>query len=280
MRVRAAFAVFLVVGCKPVEEHSLPPEVELVSAGIEPRHKLRYHAAKSTARTLEVAVDMEVTAGEMESVMPSVVMTLSVVVEDVLYDGRMKLRTTVRDVVAHERIISRVAPASLGAPNQAMKGVVMTSTLYRDGRLVDTAVEGGARYDLAALGSSFEQVMVPLPDEPVGVGAVWRSGRPIQQGGMKLKAVSTITVTAMNGDNVSFVVDTQAFGDDQQVKESGVVMDVKDIVGTGKGTGSIDLATLAMTSAVESQLRSEMTAPGETTATPMKMTMTTKVVAR
>lgn len=280
MRVRAAFAVFLVVGCKSVEEHSLPPDVELVSAGIEPRHKLRYHAAKSTARTLEVAVDTDVTAGEMESVMPSVVMTLSVIVEDVLYDGRMKLRTTVRDVVAHERITSRVAPSSLGGPNDAMKGVVMTSTLYRDGRLVDTTIEGGGRYDLAALGNSFEQLMMPLPDEPVGVGAVWRSGRAIQQGGMKLKAVSTITVTAMNGDNVSFVVDTQAFGDDQQVKDGVVFMDVKDIVGTGKGTGSIDLATLAMTSAVETQFRSEMTAPGETTPTPMKMKMTTKVVSR
>ena len=35
----------------------------------------------------------------------------------------------------------------------------------------------------------------PLPDEAVGVGAVWRNSRPIQQNGLALKAVNTITIT-------------------------------------------------------------------------------------
>jgi len=258
----------------------LPPEVQLVATGIEPRQKLRYHAAKSTARTLEVAIDMDVTAGDMESALPHMVMTLSVLVEDVLYDGRMKLRTTVRDVEAHERITSPIAPASLGAPTDAMRGLVMTSTLYRDGHVADASIEGGNQFDVGTLGGNFEQVMMPLPDEPVGVGAVWRSSRPIQQGAMKLKAVSTITVTAMNGDNISFTIDTQAHGDDQVFRDARESMDMKDIVGTGKGKGTIDLATLAMTSELDTDFRSDMTAPGETAPTPMRMQTTTKVIAR
>jgi len=259
-----------------------PPDLQLVSAGNEPRQLLRYHAAKGASEKLELAIELDVSAGSVQSPMPTLVFALSLGVEDVLPDGRMKLRTTITDATARARDESNVVPGALGNALKGLDGIVIASTLSPAGRMTQTTVDTrttpeAIKTQLAALTSSFGQVTMTLPDEPVGVGAIWRSARPIEQSGMKLKAVNTITVTALDGAHLGFTVDTQVHGGDQSVKQDDVTVEIKDIVGTGTGKGTIDLATLATTSELSAELRSEMTATGESAATPMRMKMTTSV---
>lgn len=277
-------------GCKSGEHDRAStqraPDLQIVSAGNEPRRVLRYQLTKGTTQKLELAVDVNVTANDMGGAMPTMVMTLAVTVEDVLPFGA-RLRATVIDATARDRDDTRVDPDVLTGPLALMKGLAITATLTPSGRVVNSKLElgdkqmtGAAKAQLAALGSSFDQLLMPLPDRAVGVGAVWRTSRAIEQSGMKLTAVNAIELTAIEGDKLSFAIDTQIHGDDQTVKQDDLSVEIKDIVGTGKGTGTIDLETLAITNELTSQLRSAMQATGEPDATKMTMAIDTRVTPR
>lgn len=262
------------------------PDLQIVSAGNEPRRVLRYQLAKGTTQALELAVDVSVTADDMGGAMPTMVLALSVAVEDVLPYGA-KLRATVVDAAARDRDDTRVDPDVLSGPLALMKGLAITATLTPSGRVLNSKIElgdkqltGAAKAQFAALASSFDQLLMPLPDRAVGVGAVWRTSRAIEQNGMKLTAVNSVELTAIDGDKLSFAIDTQIHGDDQTVKQDDLSVEIKDIVGTGEGKGTIDLETLAITNELTSQLRSAMQATGETAPTKMTMAIATRVTPR
>lgn len=254
-----------------------PPDLQIVSSGSEPRKQLRYHIPKGTTQGLELTVDMTLNAGEMGGPLPTVVMSMLLAAEDVAADGSVKLRTTVVDAVARDRAESKVAATALTGPLDAMKGIALTSTLASNGRISKAQVEGGKQLppdvqaQLNALTSSFENVLMPMPNEPVGVGAVWRSSREIQQNGLKLTSVNTFSITAMTGETINYSIDTEVHGPDQQITQGGTTVDIKDITGTGGGRGVMKLDRLDFESDLAAEFRSKMSAPGEATPTAMKM---------
>ena len=122
-----------------------------------------------------------------------------------------------------------------------------------------------------------EQVMMPLPNEPVGVGAVWRSSREVETNGMKMTSVNTFSLTKIDGDKLTFTIDTDVHGANQTVKLGSDSLDVSDITGQGGGDGTTTLTSLEMTAVLTAEFRNAMKAPGETTATPMKIVTQTKI---
>ena len=181
-------------GCKSGEHDRAstqrPPDLQIVSAGNEPRRVLRYQLTQGTTQKLELEVDVNVTANDMGGAMPTMVMTLAVTVENVLPIGA-QLRATVLDAAARDRDDTRVDPDVLTGPLALMKGLAITATLTPSGRVLnskiaigDKKMTGAAKAQLAALGSSFDQLLMPLPERAVGVGAVWRTSRAIEQSGM------------------------------------------------------------------------------------------------
>jgi uncharacterized protein DUF6263 len=289
MILRLLLIAAVVFGCKKGDDDGAAvraPDVHVVSAGQEPRQLLRYQAAKGTKRDLELALDIAATAGDMGGPMPTIVLTLSLVIEDVTPQG-MKLRSTVVDAAARDRDDTRVDTKALAGPLDLMKGVVLTTTMAPSGKLTGTTIElgqkqlsGRAKSQLAALTTSFDQLMMTLPGEPVGASAVWRNSRPLEQNGMKLTAVNSVELIGITGDTISYEIDTEVHGDDQVVKQGDMQLDIKDITGTGTGKGTIDLRTLAVTSELDSEFRSSMQAGGEGSAMPMRMTISTKVTPK
>ncbi len=267
---------------KPVE----PPDLQLVSAGSEPRRDLVYKVAKGSKRELEITIDLAIEAGDMGGPLPTIAMSLLVAVEDVQPDGTMKLHTTIVDATAREKIESNIAPNALNGPLEQMKGLALSSTLSPKGRLSKPVVEGGKQLSdavnvqLSSLSASFGDVMMTLPVEPVGIGAVWRSSRAIEQNQLKMTAVNTVTLLALDGDKIGYSIDTTLHGADQKVSLEGQTLDVTDLTGSGGGTGTLGLSTLEVTSELTAELRSKMQAAGETEGTPMKMTLQTKLSSR
>lgn len=286
MRIRLILVAVAMLGCKGDDKGGVASgstDLQIVSAGSEPRRSLHYQATKGAVQQLDVAVDVDVTAGDMGGPMPTIVMTLSLAVDDVLPIGA-RLRSTVVDVTARDRDESRVPAKALSGPLELLEGVVLTTTLTSNGRLVSTKLETGskpmtdsARKPLAALTTSFDQLMMPLPEGAVGVGAVWRNSRPLEQNGMKMTSVNTVTLTSITGDKIAFDLDTALHGDDQTIQQGDLTVDIKNIVGTGHGSGTIDLRTLAITSELTTELRSAMQVPGEAQPTQMKMVIATRV---
>jgi hypothetical protein len=199
----------------------------------------------------------------------------------------MKLRSTVLDATARDRDETRVPDGALTGPLEVLKGIVLTSTMTPNGRVFGTQIDiaskdvpPSAKSQLAALTASVDQLMMPLPDDAVGVGAVWRNSKPLEQNGMKMIAVNSIALTAIEGDKLSFEIDTQVHGEDQTIKQGDLTVEMKDITGTGEGKGSIDLRTLALTSELATEFRSAMQAGGEGSATPMRMGIVTRVTPK
>jgi hypothetical protein len=283
MSIRLLLIAVAWFGCNKGEEPVPRPDLQIVSAGNEPRRVLRYQAPKGTKQQLEIAVDVELTAGDMGGPMPTIAMTLALEVQDVLPTG-VRLRSTVVDATARDRDETRVIPEALSGPLALLKGIVLTTTMTPNGRLYGTKLDPGkkqipdsAKSQLAALTTSFDQLMMPLPDEAVGVGAVWRNSKPLEQNGLKMIAVNSVALTGIDGDKITFEIDTQVHGDDQTIQQGELSVDIKDVTGTGSGKGSIDLRTLALTSELATEFRSAMQAGGEGSATPMKMGIITRV---
>lgn len=290
MHRRLLLIALAVWGCSKGEsdptKHDRAPDLQLVTAGSEPRRVLRYQLAKGTSQKLELAVDVHVEANEMGGAMPTLVLDLAMAVEDILPYGA-QLRATVVEATARDRDETRVAVQSLGRTLDLMKGLALTATLTPSGRVVNSKIEigdkemtGAAKAQLASLASSFENLLIPLPETAVGVGAVWRTSRPIEQNGMKMTAVNSVEVTAIDGNQLSYKLETSIHGADQTITQDGLRLEIKDITGTGKGRGTIDLSSLAVTNELTSELRSAMQATGEATATQLKMAIATRVTPR
>lgn len=283
----SCMAVFAMAACKGNEAPPAPvspPDLQIISAGDAPRRVLRYKPGKGTTQKLEVEIDVNVQAGDMGGPMPTMVIAMTVAVDAVMPTGQMKLRATIDDVTARDNPESKVPAVALAGPLEALKGVAIDALLSPNGRLTGAKVDRGGKElpkdidtQVSSLVASFEQTMMPLPDEPVGVGAVWRNSRAIEQNGMSLKSVNSVSLASIEGDVVTLALDTDIHGQDQTVKQGDLTIEVKDILGNGGGKTRIDLAKLAVTSDLAAEFRSVMTAAGDPQPTTMTMTTVSKV---
>ena len=256
----------------------------MVSAGGEPRQLLRYRPTPNTTQRLEVAIDIVIDAGDMGGPMPTLVMTLGLNIGVALPTGQTPLHATIEGIEARDVPQSQVQAASLAATLEPMKGIAFDTILSPNGRVTGTSIDPRSKalpeptqMSVASLVNGFEQTLMPLPDVPVGPGAVWRNSRPIARDGMTMTAVNSVTLVSVTGSTFSYAIDSTLHGADQTAHEGSDTVEVKDITGTSGGKGSIDLVTLAITSELAAELRTKMSAPGDAEPTPLTMTTTTKV---
>ena len=121
---------------------------------------------------------------------------------------------------------------------------------------------------LNALATSFQQLAIPLPTAPIGVGAEWKTTRTIDQGGMKLTSTTTLDVTSLDATTIGFTLASEIKGADQTVTQGGLSVELKDVGGTATGKGTIDLAKGVTTGELHFDLHSQMAAAGS--STPMR----------
>lgn len=285
--MRYLVATALLVACKSNEKPPGPPPTDLVlvKPGAAPLRAIRYAVPKGTHTTIELATDWKVTAGEIGNVMPTILTTFNVECEDVGANGSMKLRAKLIDATAHERADSAVNPASIATVLDPLKGTTIALSLAPDGRVSPPvfeaagtgsagsgSAEGGSgagsaalTEQLQALAASFQQLAMPLPTAPIGVGAEWRTSRKIEQNGMHLTSVTTLDVTSLDATTVGFTLASEIHGADQTLTQAGMAVELKDVGGTATGKGTIDLAKGVTTGELHFDLHSNMTAAGSST---------------
>jgi hypothetical protein len=262
-----------------------PPDLEIVSAGSDPRTVLRYHPAPGSEQKLEIAIDVDLVAGEIGGPMPTVIVRLTEVVDAVLPTGQVLVHAHIDGTTARETEGSSVPPAAVQGPLAVLDGLSVAAILAPDGRmtathLVRTASEplsAETEQQVASLLTSFESTVMPLPETPVGAGAVWRSSRAIAQNSIHMTAVNTVTLVRIQGDVVDYTLETDVHGDDQSIKQDDLEVAIKDIVGTGTGRGTLDLGKLSVTSELQAMLHTEMSATGDAEPTKLEMTTHTRI---
>jgi hypothetical protein len=258
-----------------------PLAVELTIPGAEPRRLVHYAIAKGTKVPLELAIDANMMMGNLGGPIPTQVFDVEVAIDEVLADGRMQVRTTIVDAHAREVAESKVDVAALVARLTAVKGVAFTGTLSPDGKLVGAHVDSPGKtlppeiaQQADTLMQSFEHVAMPLPHEPIGVGAKWKTTRELEQNGIKTTTINVVDVTALDGEKLSFRLQTELHGVDQTVVMGATPIDVTNLGGSGAGSGTIDLAHFAMTGELVATMHATMTTQGEASGLVFEMKTT------
>lgn len=278
--------LLLWIGCgcggeKPTPAPTDPNGVEVMYAGSEPRRELRYRITKGDKLEVELTIDVELDAGGIGGPLPTVVVGTELVATDVLPDSSMRVRATINSVTSHDVPNSTLSAESMATHMQLLKGMSMSGALLPDGGIRELHAETPAKLppamaqQLETVTRGFQQVSLSLPHLPVGNGAAWRQRKTIEQNGMKLFAVTTIVVTAMDERSFTFTSSTSLGGQDQTVALQGHTIEMTNIGGVGTGKGTIDLTKMVMTGETTLSFHSDMTTAGNTDQ--MGMTMTTRV---
>lgn len=281
MRKILTAALVAIAACKEAAPPPPPPpsDLVLVSPGVLPQQVLRYHAQKGTHTNLEIEVTSAVMAGSETSPSPPLVFALSVVVTDVDATGAMKLTATITDLTTH------ALPDEPGAPRaaldaQAVKGMTIDYTLLPDGTIedvkpADRPLTDTAKEQVAQLTAQLPAIAMPLPSAAVGVGAKWRSSKPIAASGLKLQSVTTIDLVAVKDSQLTYETTSTVHGADQTITAEGEAVVAKGITGQAKGRGSFDLATLSQQTQLDAELHADLTIGSDATAMTMKTSVRT-----
>jgi hypothetical protein len=287
-KITAVMAIAFAVGACSKEDKSNGPGntkatvtaggLEMLSEGAEPKKALRYKVPKGSKTPVEFAMDMDIDAG-MQMSMPTLVMLMDIGVDEVAADGKMKLRSTVTNVTARDRPGASVKASTINGQLDMLNGLAMTATLAPDGTIKDANMEGGKtlpeamKTQMGSMSQNLEQVAIPLPTVPIGVGAKWKAAKTIEQNGMKMTTVNTVEITALDGDKMSFKTTSDITGPDQSIHQGGTTVDMEDIAGGGTGKGTIDLGKLVMNADIDIHYSAKMKAQGESAPLTMKMKM-------
>jgi len=262
----------------PTAEPAVTPDVVLVSPGLEPRRVLRYHLVKGTTSTLELAMDLDLDAGGSGGKLPTLVMNLKITVEDVTPDGDARLETTVTGAQVRERDGSVVPVSAVAQMTDMLRGVTYSATLSPDGLLRDakltSATPAGMDKQIAQLTQGIEQVAIRMPSSPIGVGAKWTSRKTGKRNDLELTTMTTIELTQIEGDRVTFESSSAITAPDQTVQERGLTASIKDVGGGGHGKGTVDLSRMTMHGEVTAEFHGTMESQGKTAPLKMAMTLT------
>lgn len=256
---------------KALSGMTLQSQIELVSAGAEPRVALRIHPKAGQVQDIEMVMDMAMAmdvAGQKNQVdMPPMVMTMRVTVGDVAPDGTFGVQTAL--LGTRVEATADTPPELVAAMSQgfaSMQGLVINARMDSQGHTLDGAVSGLADPALQAGMDSLQQNMrqgqVMLPAEPVGVGGSWRSSTLINSSGIPMSAVTTYTVRSMQGDQLELDT-TIAMSVDPNAAipvVPGANVRFTRFDSSGGGTVSWDLGTLMPLSALQYTMNMAMEA--------------------
>ncbi len=288
--MRFLLVIALVASCRkaPTEKAEalalVEPNVEMISRGDEPRVPLRYQLAKGTSTKVEITLDVAMMGRES----PSVTMTMEIVGEDVLPDGTMKVRSTIRSAEIHDRPGGPAVAALMKSQADMMVGVAVTGSLSPEGKLLDAQLDLGtsglpaeAKAQLGSLTQSFTKLAMVVPNQPVGVGAKWRTRDTIEQSGITQTSSTTVQIEKIDGNRVTFSRTSLISGADQTISQGSGSVTIKNIGGQGSAHGTLELDHLVMAATIADEYHSEVGTNGSNGSTEkmtasMNLTLTPK----
>jgi len=259
----ALFAAAIVALAACGEEEKARPAagvtLTLLDSGREPRQALRYPAAPTPAQkislSLRLAMKMEVPGSPVPPVtVPG--LRLLVDIESARAGAHLRYQFTVAD--ADLTSTDNAHPSLLAEMRKGVNQMVGAS-----GQLV--VDPRGFRSDLSlpppsAIGQELTQFMqsarlaigqmvVPLPEEPVGPGAKWEAVETIVQDGISVREKTYFELIALDGPRALVRTQTVQSADKQRAPlpglPDGVSAEVVSLRGSGAGEIELDLRRLA-----------------------------------
>ena len=260
-----------------------PAVVQLLSAGEGATAPLRWKAEKGATERLSMVLDtkMDIRAGGQAMPMNiSMTMDMDGRVLDVMEDGSSVVSMTVTD--ASMKMPGMDGAGAADMVRDMLKGMTIEATMDPRGAMTGTKVSGGNEL-MKQLGGqmddSLDQMAIPFPEEPVGVGAKWRALTQQESNGMKVRMMATYELTKLDGTKGEVAMTIKQFADAQTMKMNGVDADLKNLTSAGTGSMSFDLTRPIMAKAeIKLKMDASMVIMGQ--AADMKVDATVSMIPK
>jgi hypothetical protein len=253
-----------------------PPEVTVLAAGRSPRADLVLRPAPGTTEGIEIVTKTRMSMRGSEGRLPPTSVPPFVIKGRTIIDtSDGKQIAFVHEVDAVEVRDDPDAPAGLVEDLRAhlpafeayraelridAKGGLAGGTVHMPAGAV-----GPVQQALHQMTESFGQIQVPLPREPVGVGAKWRATVTIDQAGLQLEQTADYELVSREGDVLTITATVEQKLVDASFTPpgmTGVEATVTRFEARGTGSMNLDLAHLVPTRSeiemtIDMQLRIE-----------------------
>ena len=208
--------LLFMVGCDKSESAQIT--VTLLESGAEPRTVLRYkfQANRTERMVMQTDMAMAIEIGSLkrpERQLPSTRMTMAIDSKEVSPEGELHYEFTLEQTeVVPNPGDNPLTINAIRKQMHTMLGVRGSATATSRGFSTDININipRGAgpkvRQLIDDMKQSMTRMLAPLPDEPVGRGAVWQVTTPIETPAMKFTQVATYTLLEIQGDAVKLDV--------------------------------------------------------------------------
>jgi len=233
--------------------------IRLLDPGAEPRQALRYQVADGQSERLELdialaaaaAVEGDEESAQAEAVAPPVRLVVEVGPALALPDGSVRYAVTIREVlVLADEGTDPDLVADLEAemaPLTEVRGSVEVNALGVTRTSDFEAPETIGTRTLMMLGNIRTSLLtVPLPEEPVGVGARWEVTRQLSFGGIAVEQTVTYTLSSLSAPQGVLTVGIRQSGAPQPIPgfAGGVTGQLEAYESSGAGTVDFDLTRI------------------------------------
>ena len=227
--------------------------------GAEPRRVLARTPAKGHTQKLTISLGMKVAMQLGRQAVPAADVPPLAVDVDVTVDRIGPDGTNYSFAVTDVRV-GDVSGVSERVQKAVLESAVSLTKLAGKGRLADDAgapelnlpgdADPALEPALESFRDSFAQLLVALPEDPVGTGATWQVVRDADIQGFPIQQTATYTVTALGEDTVDLDVAFIEAGVDRPTKEApDAKARTRGHVAKGTGKVTVDLGQLMPTKA-------------------------------
>lgn len=236
------------------------PVVKLIDAGAAPQTDLAYAFVKSQQAMgvrLDMSMGMSVGGTPLPAApVPRVVMLLDVGAGDRGQDGDYQVDGTVRSIDVEAKGAAQEQLAGALRPQLAtVKGLGMTHFVSPKGHMHGLSMKlppdlpPESQQMLAGMSQSFESMVAPLPDSPVGPGARWQVVTRVNSAGADIVQFATYTLKARAGNLITLDVKLDQLASSASIAAPGmppgVTAKLRAFSSGGSGSSRLDLTSVA-----------------------------------
>jgi hypothetical protein len=259
-------------GAAPTAPQQTPPAnaaeravVEIISKGSEPHRKLAYKFVKGSTRKFT----MDMTLSPKRSVngqplpsMPPITIGLRGTSQTIdVENGTARRQNTFVDFTPGTEGLPPELVAQMKAEFDVLKGTQLLEVVSEGGQILSLNVSGenAQNPQLVALLQNLQDGMtnayLPLPKEPVGKGAKWKATNQVDAGGIRVTQVNEVTLKSIAGDKLTVELAFSQSAPAQRIQVPELPPDAQveltGMAGSGKGSMTVDLASLVTDSKIE-----------------------------
>lgn len=260
------------------DPHPAGDSIRVLDAGAAPRRPLRFrfHAGATEFLEFDERLSLVVVAGdatpgrqENRTEPPTIRMTIRADTPEIAADGR----AAIGFVVERVRLLDDIAlepPARAGLETRLAEivGLRIRGRMSTLGEPSDVELDmppgaGAAERELLdKLKDSLGKLYIPMPEQPVGVGATWIVTVRSPIGGITSNVLYRCTLTRFDAASASFAVALQFAADPQDMRVDGapgITTHLESLTGSGKGSVTVQWDHLVPISAVSSAVDGSFT---------------------